>query len=85
VRIEGGEKSSVLTTIRDLTAYHPEIIYGGLQYWASVSPDGAWVVFGWMDDSTEHLFVMRRDGSDLRRIAQGRFPVPATVSDEIPL
>lgn len=83
--LSGGEQHTVLAGIRDLTAYYPEIMFGELQDWASVSPDGAWVAFTWIGDATEHLFVVRRDGTDLRRIAQGRFPIPAVVSDELPL
>ncbi|MDT8325751.1 MAG: hypothetical protein RRA94_16675 [Bacteroidota bacterium] len=83
--IDGGTHTAVIAGIRDLTAYYPEIIFGELQNWASVSPDGEWVTFAWIGDSVEYLFVVRRDGTDLRRIAEGRFPVPAVVSDEAPL
>jgi len=85
IALGGGGQTPVIAGIRDLTAYYPEIIFGELQDWASVSADGEWVSFAWIGDSTEHLFVVRRDGTDLRRIAQGRFPVPAVVSNEIPL
>jgi hypothetical protein len=85
VGLSGGGQTSVIAGIRDLTAYYPEIIFGELQEWASVSTDGEWVAFTWIGDATEYLFVVRRDGTDLRRIAQGRFPVPAVVSNEIPL
>ncbi|MCB2205118.1 hypothetical protein KQI65_10245 [bacterium] len=85
VRVDNGEKTSVLSSVRDITAMFPDIIFGELQDWASVSPDGEWVVFGWIGDNTEYLFTVRRDGTDLRQIGKGRFPIPATISDEIPL
>jgi hypothetical protein len=85
IRLSDAGKTSVLPSIRDLTAYFPEIIYGELRPWASVSPDGEWVAFCWKVDAAEHLFVVRRNGEDLRRIAQGSFRVPVSVSDEIPL
>lgn len=41
---------------------------------ASFSPDGKWIVFeGWKSDSSRSLpavYVMRRDGTDLRRLAR---------------
>lgn|GEM_PF-1802592 len=84
-RLSDGSRTVVLPNMRELTIVYPEINYGTLGDWASVSPDGQWVVFPWLGDEESHLFLISRDGSDIRRIATGSFPVPAVVSDEIPL
>lgn len=84
-RLSDGSRTVVLPNMRELTIAYPEINYGTLGDWASVSPDGQWVVFPWLGDEAGHLFIISRDGTDIRRIATGGFPVPAVVSDEIPL
>lgn len=84
-RLSDGSRTVVLPNIRELTIAYPEINYGTLGDWASVSPDGQWVVFPWLADEESHLFIISRDGIDIRRIATGSFPVPAVVSSEIPL
>ena len=84
-RLGDGSRTVVLPNMRELTIAYPEINYGQLGDWASVSPDGQWVVFPWLGDEQSHLFIIRRDGTDIRRIAKGSFPVPAVVSNEIPL
>jgi hypothetical protein len=84
-RITDGASASVLKTVRDITAHYPEISYGAIGSWISVSPDGEWVVFPWnITEAESHLFAVRRDGSSLRRIAQGMFQIQGVVSDEIP-
>lgn len=84
-RLSDGSSKVVVPSIRDITIAYPDINYGTLGEWAAVSPDGQWVAFPWVVDDQEHLLIVSRDGTDIRRVAQGRFPVPAVVSDEIPL
>ena len=84
-RLSDGSRTVVLPNMRELTIAYPEINYGSLGDWASVSPDGRWVVFPWLGDEESHLFIISRDGTDIRRIAKGSFPVPAVVSNEVPL
>ena len=79
------EKTVVVATIRDITAYYPEISYGELRHWAAVSPDAQWVTFVWISEDSEHLCIVRRNGEGLLRIAKGSFPVAGVISDEIPL
>lgn len=53
--------------------------------WCGMSPDGEWIAVVVRHAQDEGLYVMRRDGSDPRRLARGAFAVPPVVSDVVPL
>lgn len=84
-RLADSERHVIIGSIRDITAVFPEITFGALGNWISVSPDGEWIVFPWYVTEAEgHLFAVRRDREKFRRIAQGHFPLPVSISKEIP-
>ncbi len=85
-RLSDGDRTVVVESIRDITVVFPEITFGALGGWISVSPDGEWIVFPWyVTEADGHLFAVRRDRGKFRRIAQGLFELPASLSKEIPL
>ena len=63
--------------LRSLTSPHSEAA------WCAVSPDGEWIAFVASHELDDGLFIIRRDGTELRRIARGKFDVPPVVSDVV--
>ncbi len=86
-RIADGRKTSVIQSINQLQVRYPEVrqmagIHSERQ-WCAVSPDGEWLVFIAPHELDDGLFIVRRDGTELRRIARGIFDVPPVVSDVV--
>ncbi len=87
-RLYDGRLTTVMETVEQLQVRYPDVRpYGNLHssaQWYTVSPDGEWIVFIAAHELDDGLFIIRRDGTELRRIARGIFDVPPVVSDVVP-
>lgn len=60
------------------------VVNGRRMHWSpSWAPDGSLLVFARFDERTAALFVVRRDGTGLRRIASGISPAWSPAGDQI--
>lgn len=87
-RLSDGWRTVVVEDINKLQVRYPELRsypspHGG-DAWCSVSPDGEWIAFVASHELDDGLYIIRRDGTELRRIARGKFDVPPVVSDVVP-
>lgn len=87
-RLSDGWRTVVVESINNLQVRYPElrslIRPHSEDAWCSVSPDGEWIAFVAAHELDDGLYIIRRDGSQLRRIARGKFDVPPVVSDVVP-
>ncbi|MBR9975942.1 MAG: hypothetical protein KFF77_10210 [Bacteroidetes bacterium] len=69
-----------------LKEHFPDVtwLFGSIRTEAGLSPDGEWIVFTADHADNQGLYILRRDGTGLRRIAEGVFDVPPVVSDIVP-
>ncbi len=83
VRGIDGSAVTVVESIETLQAFDTDLrfIYEDR---VALSPDGEWLGFIGYIGSTNALFVLRRDGSEMRRVATGTFDVAPVVSDVVP-
>ena len=78
---------SVIAAREDLQVKFPDLRFytqHSRTKWCAVSPDGEWIAFIESRELDDCLFVIRRDGSGLRRIAEGVFDIAPVVSDLVP-
>jgi hypothetical protein len=87
-RLSDGYRTVVVEGINTLQVSYPELRSMSGPHsedaWCSVSPDGEWIAFVASHELDDGLYIIRRDGSQLRRIARGKFDVPPVVSDVVP-
>lgn len=85
-RLSDGRTHSVPLTIEKLQIQYPEVrayLSSGEPY-CRVSPDGEWIAFIAGHEQDNGLFIIRRDGMGLQRIARGIFDVAPVVSNVVP-
>jgi hypothetical protein len=86
-RLSDGRRTVVVEGLNNLQVQYPDLRSmtspHSEEAWCSVSPDGEWIAFVAAHESDDGLFIIRRDGSELRRIARGKFDVPPVVSDVV--
>ncbi|MBE0644905.1 MAG: hypothetical protein IH600_12545 [Bacteroidetes bacterium] len=84
-RVSDGRLHEVPITRTQLETSFPDVQWlHGLSDWGKLSPDGEWIAFVAQHAADQGLYVIRRDGTGLRRIARGTFDVPPVVSDVVP-
>jgi hypothetical protein len=88
VRISDGKVTPVVMTADQVAQIAPDVmtLMSHLLHNMdiSISPDGEWLAFEGFAGAETALYIIRRDGTDLRRIATGPFDVHPVVSDVIP-
>lgn len=86
-RVADGRVHRIALNLQVLRATFPDTqwLVGSIEEEIALSPDGEWLAFR-TSESEQHraLYVVRRDGTGLRRIAEGAFDVPPVVSDVVP-
>jgi len=83
VRLDNGSESIVVEDVSAVLADHADLRSGRLAD-AAVSPDGEWLAF--LHETTDNafaLYVLRRDGGELRRVAKGMIGVPFVLSNPL--
>lgn len=87
VRISDGRVTPVAMTADQVAQIAPDVmtLISHLNNTGiSISPDGEWLAFEGFAGAETALYIIRRDGTDLRRIATGTNGVRPVVSDVIP-
>ncbi|MBR9979142.1 MAG: hypothetical protein KFH87_13745 [Bacteroidetes bacterium] len=79
-----GRVHEVPTLGEDLRVQYPELRFSSTNVWRRLSPDGTWLAVSVPRDEDQMLFVIRRDGTDLRLVTTGNFELPFVVSDVAP-
>lgn len=82
-----GVRHDVPLSRETLLAAFPDTkwLLGSIEEEVALSPDGEWLAFRTSQfEQHRALYVVRRDGTGLRRIAEGVFDVPPVVSDLVP-
>ncbi len=87
-RLTDGWRTVVVEWITNLQVRYPELRSmvwpHSADEWTSVSPDGEWIAFIATHELDDGLYIIRRDGTGLHRIARGIFDVAPVVSDVVP-
>jgi hypothetical protein len=87
-RLTDGLRTVVVEWITNLQVRYPELRLTSSPHsedaWSSVSPDGEWIAFVAAHELDDGLYIIRRDGTGLQRIARGIFDVAPVVSDVVP-
>ncbi|MDX9759071.1 MAG: hypothetical protein RBU27_07920 [Bacteroidota bacterium] len=86
LRLSNGQMRRIPLDRSRLASQFPDAAWlVGESGWCGMSPDGEWIALVAQHAQDDGLYVMRRDGSDTRRIARGAFVTPPVVSDVVPL
>ncbi|MFZ1728931.1 MAG: hypothetical protein WBQ23_03575 [Bacteroidota bacterium] len=85
-RLSDGSQHIVPFDMEKLQISFPEVRWYMMrgEPWCSISPDGEWITFVAGHEKDNGLYLIRRDGTGLRRIATGTFDVRPIVSDVVP-
>lgn len=79
-----GRVHEVPTLGDELRVQYPALRLSSSYVWRRLSPDGAWLAVSVTREEDQMLFVIRRDGTDLRLVTTGNFELPFVVSDVAP-